>query len=215
MDLQKLKVDALVQDPANVRTHNEKNMEAIKGSLMRFGQQKPIVVDEAGVVIAGNGTLLAAKELGWEDIWAVQSSLKGAEQTAYGIADNRAGELASWDMEKLIQQLNALESDPITAGFAAQNDFDFLIQQLSTVAPDPVAAYEQEMEGDSDYDTEDDTGEQPRAAKLLLLFDMKADYDLFVAKMDTYARKRKIDHLPQHAVLHAALDELLGEAVPS
>lgn len=49
-------------DPHNSRKHPDKNLAAIKGSLSKFGQQKPIVIDKNNVVIAGNGTLQAAKE---------------------------------------------------------------------------------------------------------------------------------------------------------
>tara|TARA_R110000822_G_scaffold58847_1_gene146941 strand:+ start:78 stop:248 length:171 start_codon:yes stop_codon:yes gene_type:complete len=39
-------IASLMLDPANVRTHDSKNLESIKASLARFGQQKPIVVSE-------------------------------------------------------------------------------------------------------------------------------------------------------------------------
>ena len=57
-------IDSLTPDPANVRRHPDNNLEAIKASLKRFGQQKPIVVDSADVIRAGNGTWAAAKALG-------------------------------------------------------------------------------------------------------------------------------------------------------
>ena len=90
-------IDSLQFDPANVRKHGEKNLAAIKSSLARFGQQKPIVVDANGVCRAGNGTLAAAKALGWKEVAIVRSPLAGAEATAYAIADNRTSELAEWD----------------------------------------------------------------------------------------------------------------------
>lgn len=46
----------LVLDPANARSHDERNLAAIRDSLARFGQQKPIVVAADGTVLAGNGT---------------------------------------------------------------------------------------------------------------------------------------------------------------
>ena len=46
----------LALDPRNARRHPERNLESIKASLARFGQQKPIVVDADGVTVAGNGT---------------------------------------------------------------------------------------------------------------------------------------------------------------
>jgi DNA modification methylase len=102
-------IESLTFDPANVRKHDEKNLGAIKASLNRFGQQKPIVVDASGVVRAGNGTLAAAKALGWKEIRIVRSSLAGSEATAYAIADNRTAELAEWDDDALSQTLAALQ----------------------------------------------------------------------------------------------------------
>ena len=63
MNVQSRKIADLSEDPANARTHSERNIDAIVASLRRFGQQKPIVVDSNGVVRAGNGTLVAAKAL--------------------------------------------------------------------------------------------------------------------------------------------------------
>lgn len=104
-------VDALSPDPANVRRHPERNLDAIKASLRRFGQQKPIVVDANGVVRAGNGTLEAAKALGWDKIAIVRSDLAGPEATAFAIADNRSAELAEWDGAALAEQMRSLQSE--------------------------------------------------------------------------------------------------------
>lgn len=106
-------VASLTLDPANVRRHNPKNLEAIKGSLARFGQQKPIVVTDKNVVIAGNGTLEAARALGWEKIDVAVTKLKGADATAFAIADNRTAELAEWDNAELQRTLIALQNDDV------------------------------------------------------------------------------------------------------
>ena len=90
-------IGSVTLDPANPRVHGPRSLEGIKGSLLRFGQQKPIVHDAKGVVIAGNGTLEAARSLGWTHIAAVRSDLVGVDRTAYGIADNRLAELSTWD----------------------------------------------------------------------------------------------------------------------
>lgn len=106
-------VDAVMLDPANVRAHGLKNLEAVKGSLRRFGQQKPIVVSGDGIVVAGNGTVTAARELGWKQIAAVRTELSGSALAAYGIADNRSGELAEWDLDALAETLGGLQIDGV------------------------------------------------------------------------------------------------------
>ena len=63
----KISIAELSLDPTNARKHSDKNLSAIAASLNKFGQRKPIVVHR-GVVLAGNGTLEAAKSLGWSEI---------------------------------------------------------------------------------------------------------------------------------------------------
>lgn len=104
-------IASLVSDPANARKHSPKNLEAIKGSLAQFGQQKPLVVAENNVVIAGNGTLWAMRDLGMKEVWISRSGLEGAKATGYAIADNRSGELAEWDDDVLSKTLEALKGD--------------------------------------------------------------------------------------------------------
>ena len=111
MQVQEAQVQELTQDPDNSRSHDRKNLEAIKQSLQAFGQQKPIVIDQEGKVVAGNGTLAAAQELGWQTIQAVVTDLEGAKQTAYAIADNRTAELAAWNDEQLAKSLVSLQND--------------------------------------------------------------------------------------------------------
>jgi ParB-like chromosome segregation protein Spo0J len=106
MQVERIEITALCADPANVRVHPRRNIEAIKASLTRFGQQKPIVVDARNVVRAGNGTLLAARELEWTHLDVVRTPLEAVEATAFGIADNRTAELAEWDEPGLSQLLD-------------------------------------------------------------------------------------------------------------
>jgi len=117
METESIPIGTLHEDPANLRTHSARNIAAIKASLARFGQQKPIVIDADNVIRAGNGTIEAARQLGWEAVDAVRSNLIGSEMTAFAIADNRTAELAEWDYEVLGQVLGALEAEE--AGRAA------------------------------------------------------------------------------------------------
>ena len=129
MKIERRKVDELTYDPANARRHDQRNLEAIKGSLARFGQQKPIVVDGNNVVRAGNGTLEAARQLGWEEIDAVRSDLEGAEMTAFAIADNRTAELAEWNQEVLAATLQSLDDAEVPVadlGFASSDMAELL-----------------------------------------------------------------------------------------
>ena len=113
MNFETISVADLSLDPSNVRKHSRRNLDAIKASLRKFGQQKPIVVDAKGIVLAGNGTLTAAKELGWTEIQIVRTELAGVEATAFAIADNRTAELAEWEEDKLNAVLKSLQDEGV------------------------------------------------------------------------------------------------------
>jgi len=137
--IETLQIKDLTPDPANARQHDEKNLKAIQGSLNQFGQRKPIVITEAGVIVAGNGTVEAAKRLGWLKIDAVRVPGDWTpEQTkAIALADNRTAELAAWSPEVLAAQLVELEA----AGFEIE-EFGF---DKIEVAEEPREIIEDEV----------------------------------------------------------------------
>jgi ParB-like chromosome segregation protein Spo0J len=119
----------LHHDPANAREHTEANVAAIARSLERFGQQRPLVIRPDGTVIAGNGTLEAARSLGWRSLWVQEFTGTDAEARAFAIADNRTAELAAWNAELLYDQLTDLGDLAAAAGFTSA-DLDDLAAQL-------------------------------------------------------------------------------------
>lgn len=118
----------LTLDPNNARKHDQKNLDAIKASLDKFGQRKPIVVTADGTVLAGNGTVEAAKALGWKDITVAVAPKDWDADTAkaYALADNKSAELAEWDYKILQSQLIELD----TAGWD--------IEGLGFDVPEPI-----------------------------------------------------------------------------
>ncbi len=111
LETEVIKLSDIKLDPDNVRKHSGKNLEAIKQSLRRFGQVKPVVLDQGLTVVAGNGTVTAAKDLGWNQIEAVKipEDWDDKKIKAYAIADNRTAELADWNTELLAIQLEELK----------------------------------------------------------------------------------------------------------
>jgi DNA modification methylase len=125
-------IDAIHPDPANLRLHPDRNLEAIKSSLVRFGQQKPIVVDRGGTIRAGNGTYAAAKALGWTEIHVVETDLEGVEAVSYAIADNRTAELAEWDNPALAKLLVELRDEDALDGVGFEDiEIDALLEELA------------------------------------------------------------------------------------
>lgn len=110
MEIETIRIEDLLPDPANARKHDEANLMAIQGSLKEFGQRKPIVITQDNVIAAGNGTVEAAKRLSWTEIQAVRvpADWDADRIKAFALADNRTAELATWDTEVLNSQLREL-----------------------------------------------------------------------------------------------------------
>lgn len=137
MNVETWLINNLTLDPKNARKHDQRNLDAIKASLDKFGQRKPIVVTKAGVVLAGNGTVTAAKALGWKNITVTVAPEDWDADTAkaYALADNRSAELAEWDQTVLASQLVELD----VAGWdLAGLGFDVPEPELGEVLEDEV-----------------------------------------------------------------------------
>jgi len=122
-------IDRIRPDRDNPRLHGDRSLHAIRASLSKFGQQKPIVVSADGVAVAGNGVLLAARQLGWSHVAAVRSNLRAAALRGYSIADNRTGELSEWDEHRLAEQLRELAAAQVdleSLGFTSDELADVL-----------------------------------------------------------------------------------------
>lgn len=197
LKIERVSVATLIPDPANVRRHGPRNLDSIKGSLTRFGQQKPIVVSKDNVVVAGNGTLEAAKALGWTEIDIIRSSLKGPEATAFAIADNRTAELAIWDDDGLKETLHALQEEN-EALFAATG---FTDAELTVLFPDDDV---------NAPDKADDREKLPEI-KYSIVFDDQQQQDSFFAFL-RHLKSRYPEFATTGSRLQAFIDERDFEA---
>src|SRR6266853_573223 len=67
----------------NARTHSKKQIKQIASSIKRFGFNNPVLVDDAGEIIAGHGRVEAAKLLGLAGVPTLRlSHLSPAEKRA-------------------------------------------------------------------------------------------------------------------------------------
>lgn len=101
--------ESLVVDSRNARIHSPKQIRQIARSIAAFGMNVPILIDEAGKVIAGHGRLLACQELGLPSVPTIcLSHLSEAEKRAFALAENRLVENGGWDEKKLAEAFQAL-----------------------------------------------------------------------------------------------------------
>ena len=106
-------IGELTPDPKNVRRHTPRNVGAIVSTLGRVGAARSIVIDDHGVILAGNATYEAACEAGIERVRVIdadgqtliavrRTGLTAKQKADLAISDNRTAEFAEWDVPNLI-----------------------------------------------------------------------------------------------------------------
>ena len=105
-------IGELTPDPKNARAHTPRNLGTIVDSLHEVGAARSIVIDEDGVILAGNATVEAAGEAGIEKVRVIDASgdeiiavrrtgLSPEQKIRLALADNRAAEFATWNPDVL------------------------------------------------------------------------------------------------------------------
>jgi len=116
-------IHKLRPDKRNPRTHSKAQVQQIADSYEATGYFSPILIDEAGNIIAGHGRFRAAKLLGMTSVPTITiRGLTAAEKRRLQIADNKIALNAGWDDELLKLALGEIELaglDLALTGFAA------------------------------------------------------------------------------------------------
>jgi hypothetical protein len=83
-------IDRLIPYAKNSRTHSEAQIAQLAASMKEWGWTNPVLADEAGGLIAGEGRILAARQLGSAEVPVmVARGWTDAQKRAYVIADNQ------------------------------------------------------------------------------------------------------------------------------
>jgi ParB-like chromosome segregation protein Spo0J len=119
-------IGCVIPNARNARKHSDARIAEIAGSIAAFGFMTPVLVDGAGVLIAGHARLLAGRQLPLERVPVIVASHLGeTERRAYALADNKIGLNAGWDEELLRVELEGLKIDGVAlvrlAGFLDKN----------------------------------------------------------------------------------------------
>lgn len=94
----------------NARTHSPAQVAQLVASIREFGWTNPVLVDEAGGIIAGHGRVMAAQQLGIDPVPCIRlAHLTDVQRRAYVLADNQLAINAGWDEALLAQELAALD----------------------------------------------------------------------------------------------------------
>ena len=93
---------------------NEKAVDAVAQSIREYGFKVPLVLTKDNVIIAGHTRLEAAKRLGLKTVPVIYAEhLDEMQIKAFRLADNKTGELASWNLDKLEAELDGIDDEYI------------------------------------------------------------------------------------------------------
>lgn len=119
---------------------NDKAVAQLAKSIKRFGFGAPVLARRAnGEVIAGHTRLKAAIRLGLKRIPVRYLDLDPADAHLLALADNKVGELAGWDDDKLaaiLHQLRAEDQDLIEGTGFTDKEIDKLLAEDDDAAGD-------------------------------------------------------------------------------
>lgn len=102
---------------------NDDAVDAVALSISSFGFKVPIIVDSGNVIVAGHTRLKAAQKLGLATVPVIRADDLTEEQVrAFRLADNKVSEAASWDFEKLEEELANIDMDMSLFGFLEAED---------------------------------------------------------------------------------------------
>jgi len=131
MNIVETLIEDIIIDINNVRVHDRKSIESIKKSLQEFEQYKPIVVQKSSnVIIAGNGTYQAMKELGWEKINCLFLDLDDEQSKILSVIDNQTSDLSEWDNNALTECLYNLDDKYQDISGFFQEDINNLMNRI-------------------------------------------------------------------------------------
>lgn len=120
---------------------NDQAVDAVARSIREFGFRQPIVVDADGVIVVGHTRWKAAAKLGLERVPVhVALELTPEQAKTYRIADNKTGDLATWDLELLpgeLAELQQLDVDLSVLGFGADELAQLLDPGVKAGLTDP------------------------------------------------------------------------------
>lgn len=108
LSIEYVDINSITPYEHNARAHKDKDVEAIKNSILKFGFKDPIGIWH-DTIVEGHGRLIAAKALGMDKVPVIRlDDLSDEERKAYALAHNKTAELSDWDWDVLASELEEL-----------------------------------------------------------------------------------------------------------
>lgn len=141
MEIIKISINDLKPYENNAKLHPPEQIEQIKKSILEFGNNDPIAIDENNIIIEGHGRYEALKQLDYKEVECIKlSHLTEEQKRAYILVHNKLTMNTGFDIDILNEELEQIENIDMS-------DFDFNI--------------ENEIEWDNIEDLDEDNYDMP------------------------------------------------------
>ena len=90
MKIEKISIDKIKPYENNAKLHPPEQIQQIKESIQKFGNNDPIAIDENNMIIEGHGRYFALKERGLKEVEVIRlSHLSEEQKKAYILVHNK------------------------------------------------------------------------------------------------------------------------------
>lgn len=179
MEILKLKIEDIKPYENNAKLHPTHQIEQIKKSILEFGNNDPIAIDENNVIIEGHGRYEALKQLEYKEIEVIKlSHLTEEQKKAYILVHNKL---------------------TMNTGF----DLDILNEELSSISDIDMSEFDFNFEINADLDVYEDIDDLGRGSVTSHEHKLKVDnieiilteeeFDLFVEKYNKYVDENGVN----------------------
>lgn len=125
MKIEKIKIEDIKPYENNAKLHPPEQIEQIKKSILEFGNNDPVAIDENNIIIEGHGRYQALKELGYKEVEVIRvSHLTEEQKRAYAIIHNKLTMNTNFDF-------NILDSELTYISEINMSDFGFNQEQIN------------------------------------------------------------------------------------
>ena len=132
MKIEKIAIKEIKPNENNAKLHPQWQLDQIKESIVQFGNNDPIAIDENNVVIEGHGRLMALEQLGYEEAEIIRlEHLTEEQKSAYILAHNKLTMNTDFDLTILEEELEKIESiDMESFGFDLSDEYENFIDKF-------------------------------------------------------------------------------------
>lgn len=135
MNIIEININELTHYENNAKIHTKEQIEQIKSSILKFGNNDPIGIwGDKNIIVEGHGRAIALKELGYETVDCIRlDHLTDEERKAYTLIHNKTTMNTDFDFDKLEEELMSIQNIDMTEFEFEDELFDEIGKEFSDI----------------------------------------------------------------------------------